>query len=95
LNIAPQINQRDTLMTKVPQTPLVPNNTLMTATPEEGRALAITLARHTIHAMQGELEILKAGRPKYADDAFGLIAAGHVVAVEFATIAAANNYWRR
>jgi Hexameric tyrosine-coordinated heme protein (HTHP) len=92
VNIAPQINQRDTLMTKVPQTPLVPNNTLMTATPEEGRALAITLARH---AMQGELEVLKAGRPKYADDAFGLIAAGHVVAIEFATIAAANSYWRR
>jgi len=34
------------------------------------------------------------GRPKYAEDPFGLIAAGHVIAVEFATIAAANNYWR-
>jgi hypothetical protein len=39
--------------------------------------------------------VLKAGRVKYAGDPFGLIAAGHVVAVEFATIAAANNYWRR
>ena len=30
----------------------------------------------------------------YADDPDALIAASHVVAVEFATIAAANNYWR-
>jgi hypothetical protein len=81
-------------MTQVPPEPLVPNNTLITATPEEGRALAITLARHTVHAMQKELEVLKAGRVKYANDPYGLIAAGHVVAVEFATIAAANNYWR-
>jgi len=58
------------------------------------RALAITLARHTIHAMQKEIEVLKSGRVKYANDPFGLIAAGHVVAVEFSTIAAANNYWR-
>lgn len=68
--------------------------TLITATPEAGRALAITLARHTIHAMQKDLEVLKAGRAQYAGDFHGLIAAGHVVAVEFATIAAANHYWR-
>ena len=81
-------------MTEVPPEPLVPNNTLMTATPEEGRALAITLARHTIHAMQKNIEVLMSGRAQYAHDPYGLIAAGHVVAVEFATIAAANNYWR-
>ena len=49
-------------MTQVPQKPLVPNNTLMTKTPEEGRALALMLARNSIHAIQGELETLKAGR---------------------------------
>jgi hypothetical protein len=38
--------------------------------------------------------VLKEGRAHYARDADGLIAAGHVIAVEFATIAAANNYWR-
>jgi Hexameric tyrosine-coordinated heme protein (HTHP) len=81
-------------MTRVPQTPLIPNNTLITGTPEEGRALAIMLARHSVHAMQGELEVLVEGRKHYAQDAMGLIAAGHVIAVEFATIAAANNYWR-
>ena len=81
-------------MTKIPPESLVPGNSLITATPEDGRALAITLARHTIHAMQPELEVLKQGRPQYAEGASGLIAAGHVVAVEFATIAAANLYWR-
>jgi hypothetical protein len=81
-------------MTQLPPEPLVPNNTLITPTPEEGRALAIMLARHSIHAMQKELEVLKAGRVQYAHDPFGLIAASHVIAVEFATIAAANNYWR-
>ena len=52
------------------------------------------LARHSVHAMQKELEVLKSGRPKYAHDPDSLIAASHVIAVEFATIAAANNYWR-
>jgi len=81
-------------MTRVPQKPLVPNNTLITKTAEEGRELAIMLARNSIHAMQGELETLKAGRLQYANEAHGLIAASNVVAVEFATVAAANNYWR-
>ena len=81
-------------MTKLPPEPLVPNNSLITRTPEEGRALAILLARHSVHAMQKELEVLVAGRPKYATDPDALIAASHVIAVEFATIAAANNYWR-
>ena len=82
-------------MTQLPPEPLIPNNTLITATPEEGRALAILIARHSIHAMQKEVEVLVAGRPKYAQDPSALIAASHVIAVEFATIAAANNYWRR
>ena len=82
-------------MTQLPPEPLVPDNTLITETPEEGRALAITLARHSIYAMQRGIEVLQAGRQRYANDPMGLIAAGHVIAVEFATIAAANNYWRR
>jgi hypothetical protein len=81
-------------MTEVPTTPLVPGNTLLTSSPEEGRALAMMLARHSIHAMQNNLEVLQNGRSQYAHDPFGLIAASHVVAVEFATIAAANEYWR-
>jgi hypothetical protein len=81
-------------MTQIPAESLVPGNTLITKTPEEGRALAILLSRHSVHAMQKNLETLVAGRQQYAANAEGLIAAAHVVAVEFATIAAANNYWR-
>jgi hypothetical protein len=82
-------------MSQLPPEQLVPNNSLITDTPEQGRALAIMLARHSVHAMQKEIEVLRDGRSKYATDPMGLIAASHVVAVEFATIAAANNYWRK
>jgi hypothetical protein len=72
---------------------LVPGNSLITKTPEEGRALAVLLARHSIHAIQPDVEVLKAGRLKYSKEPDSLIAAAQVVALEFATIAAANNYW--
>ena len=80
-------------MAQAPAGKLVPGNSLITATVEEGRALAITLARHSIQAMQHDEDVLKAGRAQYANDPHWLIAASHVIAVEFATIAAANRYW--
>ncbi len=73
---------------------LIPGNSLITATPEEGRALAITMSRHMIHNIQPDLDVLKGGRPNYATNPDSLIAASQVVAIEFQTIAAANNYWR-
>lgn len=73
---------------------LIPGGTLITKTPEEGRALAMLIARHTIHNMQPDLDILMCGRRMYSVDPDSLIAAGQVVAIEFQTIAAANNYWR-
>ncbi|WP_125702249.1 hexameric tyrosine-coordinated heme protein [Lacticaseibacillus daqingensis] len=72
----------------------IPGGTLITKTPEEGRQLAMLIARHTIHQIQPDLDVLKAGRPDYTSDARALTAAGQVVAIEFQTIAAANNYWR-
>ncbi len=83
-------------MTRVPDSELVliPGNSLLTKTPEEGRALAFTLARHAIHNIQPDLNVLKSGRKSYASDPDSLIAASQVVAIEFQTIAAANNYWR-
>lgn len=83
-------------MTRVPDSELVmiPGGTLVTATAEEGRALAFAIARHTIHNIQPDLDVLQGGRPNYATTPESLIAAGHVVAVEFATIAAANRYWQ-
>lgn len=73
---------------------LVPDNTLITETPEEGRELAMMLARKTIGAIQPDAEVRQLLRPGYATNADSLTMAAHVVAVEFATVAAANNYWR-
>ncbi len=73
---------------------LVPGNTLMTQTPEDGRHLAIKLARLVIKATQPDDEARKRMREIYANDAGFLIQVGQVTAIEFATIAAANNYWR-
>lgn len=69
--------------------------TLRTTTPEEGFDLAIKLARMAVKRTQPNDGARAALRPRYANDAGGLIAASHVVAVNFATIAAANDYWKR
>ena len=73
---------------------LVPNNTLITATPEEGRQLAVKLARLVVKATQPDEEVRKRLREVYANDASFLLQVTQVTATEFATIAAANGYWR-
>jgi len=84
-------------MNRVPDSELVlvPGGTLITDTPEQGRALAITMARHTIHKIQPDLDVLKGGRPAYSANPDSLIAASQVIAIEFQTIAAANKYWQK
>ncbi|ROS20412.1 hexameric tyrosine-coordinated heme protein [Chryseobacterium sp. BIGb0232] len=76
------------------QIQLVPNNSLLTTTPEEGRQLAVKMARLIIKVTQPDAAVREKLRPVYADDASMLIAIGQTVATEFATIAAANNYWK-
>ncbi|GAB3716663.1 hexameric tyrosine-coordinated heme protein [Spirosoma flavus] len=73
---------------------LIPNNSLLTANPEEGRQLAIKMARLIIKATQPDEQKRQQLRDVYANDALMLIAIGQTVATEFATIAAANHYWR-
>ena len=73
----------------------VTSTTLITETAEEGRALAVALARSSIKATQPDADVRKALRPDYANNASDLIAVAQVIATEFATIAAANEYWRR
>ncbi|MCK9274308.1 MAG: hexameric tyrosine-coordinated heme protein [Syntrophales bacterium] len=68
---------------------------LITATPEEGFQLAITLSRKGVTETQPDIEVLKKLRPAYAHDPGSLIAASQVVAIHFQTIAAANDYWRK
>jgi hypothetical protein len=74
---------------------LIPGNSLITETPEAGRHLAMKMARLIIKATQPDAEIRERLRPIYANDAAMLIAIGQTVALEFATIAAANNYWKK
>ncbi|MDY7531261.1 hexameric tyrosine-coordinated heme protein [Pseudomonas sp. Bout1] len=74
---------------------LIPNNSLITETPEDGRQLAIKMARLVIKATQPDDAVRNRLRDVYANDAAMLISIGQVVATEFATIAAANKYWVR
>jgi nucleoside diphosphate kinase len=73
---------------------LIPGGSLITSTPEEGRMLAIKMSRLIIKATQPDAAIRERLRGVYAQDAMMLIAIGQTVATEFATIAAANNYWK-
>lgn len=67
---------------------------LITANPDEGFALAVTLARRSVTTIQTDRNILFSERPVYAGSAEDLIAASAVIAAYFDTIAAANGYWR-
>lgn len=67
---------------------------LMTETPQEGFALAVVLARRGVATTQTDRNVLRTGRPAYANDPDSLIAASQVIAIHFQTIAAANGYWR-
>jgi hypothetical protein len=69
-------------------------NTLQTATPQEGFELAIKLSRMGVKYTQPSDEIRQKLREVYANDADSLTAASQVVAINFQTVAAANNYWR-
>ena len=66
---------------------------LKTATPQEGFELAIKLSQKGVEYTQPSLEIRKMLRPRYSRNADSLIAVSHVVAANYQTVAAANNYW--
>ncbi len=68
---------------------------LITATPEEGFALAIKLSQKGVATTQKDAEVRKQLRPAYSHDPNSLIAVSHVIATHFQTVAAANNYWRK
>ncbi|HEY0975016.1 MAG TPA: hexameric tyrosine-coordinated heme protein [Solimonas sp.] len=74
---------------------LIPGNSLITATPEEGRQLAMTISRLVIKTTQPDDAVRSRLRDVYANDAMALLQVGQTVAIEFATIAAAINYWRK
>lgn len=67
---------------------------LLTQTAEEGFELAIKLSRLGVKKTQPDMKVLKKLRAEYANNADSLTAASQVVAINFQTVAAANNYWR-
>jgi len=67
---------------------------LITKTPLEGRLLAIKIVRKTIGTIQRDSTIKHTVRKEYQDDPQLLMYAAELVAIEFKTIAIANNYWR-
>ncbi len=68
--------------------------TLITTTPQEGYELAINLSRRGVKYTQPDMAMLKKLRPEYAESAEALTAVSQVIAINFQTVAAANNYWR-
>ncbi len=68
---------------------------LITATPLEGRMLAMTIARKTIGTIQSNKEAKHRVRKIYAEDPMMLMRAAELVNLEFRIIAEANNYWRK
>lgn len=67
---------------------------LKTSTPQEGFELAIKLAQKGVEYTQPSEDIRKRLRPIYSRDPNSLIFASEVIAINFQTVAAANNYWK-
>lgn len=69
-------------------------SSLITQTPQEGFELASKMSRVGVKMTQPSSDVRDKLRKDYADDANSLIAASQVIALNFQTVAAANNYWR-
>lgn len=67
---------------------------LITETAQEGYELAIKLSRMGVKYTQPDDEIRGKLRPVYGENADNLIASSQVIATNFQTVSAANNYWR-
>ena len=67
---------------------------LKTDTPQAGFDLAVKLARMGVQTTQPDDSVRSQLRSAYDHDAAQQLAASHVIAVHFQTIAAANAYWR-
>lgn len=67
---------------------------LKTDNAQQGFELAIKLARMGVKYTQQSAEVRDKLRAVYESDADALIASSQVVAINFQTVAAANNYWK-
>ena len=69
-------------------------SSLLTPDPQSGYDLAVKLSRMAVKLTQPSAEIREQLRPAYDKDAAALIQISAVVAANFGTVAAANDYWR-
>ena len=67
---------------------------LKTETPQEGFELAIKLSQMGVKYTQPSERVRVRLRPVYSNNANSLIFVSNVIAVNFQTVAAANNYWK-
>ncbi len=67
---------------------------LKTNTPQEGFELAIKLSQMCVQYTQPSEAIRNRLRPKYSRNANSLINVSQVIAINFHTVAAANDYWK-
>ena len=67
---------------------------LITPDAESGFDLAIRLSRVAVKKTQPSDDVRVKLRAVYTESADALIAASQVVAINFQTVAAANDYWR-
>ncbi len=67
---------------------------LQTEDPQSGFDLAIKLSRMGVKYTQPSDEVRDKLRPEYAENADSLTAASQVIAINFQTVSAANNYWK-
>lgn len=68
--------------------------TLTTPDPEAGFALAVKMSRMAVKLTQPDDAVRTRLREAYEGDFAALISSSGVVAANFATVAAANGYWR-
>jgi Hexameric tyrosine-coordinated heme protein (HTHP) len=70
-------------------------STLLTETAQESWELSVKLSRMGVKVNQSCDEIRQKLRPIYENEADSVITSSQVIAINFQTIAAANNYWRK
>jgi len=68
--------------------------TVNTSTPQAGFELAVKLSQLPVMVSQSYDDESLRSRTMQRDDASQLIGAAHVIALNFQTIAAANDWWR-
>jgi hypothetical protein len=70
-------------------------SSLKTGTPEQGLDLAARISWEIVKMVQPSQEIRDRLLAIYEDDADSILTACQVIATNFQTVAAANDYWRK